>query len=112
MDPHTAGHGHPRIRHLQVRAGARLARVNPSRDDARHRGESICAPGRFTAIPRAVMSALHRLFGRDTKFYDLLETSAEEASRSAAVLARLVGQVGTGTNEDILNDLAQARRRH
>ena len=58
------------------------------------------------------MSALHRLFGRDTRFYDLLETSAEEASRSAAVLARLVGQVGAGANEEILNDLAQARRRH
>jgi uncharacterized protein Yka (UPF0111/DUF47 family) len=58
------------------------------------------------------MSALQRIFGRDTKFYDLLEASAEEASRSASILVRFIAQLGSGANEDILNDLAQARRRH
>ena len=58
------------------------------------------------------MSALQRIFGRDTKFYDLLETSATEANNSAAILARLVPQVGTAVNDEILGDLSQARRKH
>jgi uncharacterized protein Yka (UPF0111/DUF47 family) len=56
--------------------------------------------------------SLQRIFGRDTKFYDLLEASAQEAIRSAGILVRLIENLGSGTNDDILNDLAQARRRH
>jgi uncharacterized protein Yka (UPF0111/DUF47 family) len=56
--------------------------------------------------------SLQRIFGRDTKFYDLLEASAQEAIRSAGILVRLIENLGSGTNDDIRNDLAQARRRH
>jgi len=56
--------------------------------------------------------SLQRIFGRDTRFYDLLEASAQEASRSAVILVNLIDQLGTGTSDEILNDLAQARRRH
>lgn len=59
-----------------------------------------------------MMPALQRIFGRDTKFYDLLETSATEANTSATILARLVPQIGAGVNDEILGDLAQARRKH
>ena len=36
------------------------------------------------------MSALDRLFGRDTTFYDLLEAGAAAASASAQELVRLL----------------------
>ena len=58
------------------------------------------------------MSALQRIFGRDTKFYDLLETSAAEANNSATILARLVPQIGAAVNDETLGDLSQARRKH
>lgn len=59
-----------------------------------------------------MMPALQRIFGRDTKFYDLLETSATEANNSATILARLVPQIGAGVSDEILGDLAQTRRKH
>lgn len=59
-----------------------------------------------------MISALQRIFGRDTGFYDLLEASAAEASSSAAILARLVPRLGSGVNDETLGDLAQARRKH
>jgi len=58
------------------------------------------------------MSALQRIFGRDTKFYDLLEASAAEARNSASILTELVPQLGSTMNEQMLGDLAQARRKH
>jgi uncharacterized protein Yka (UPF0111/DUF47 family) len=63
-------------------------------------------------MPRQPMTAFKRIFGRDTRFYDLLESSAAEAKNSATILARLIAQLGTMINDEILNDLAQARRRH
>jgi len=58
------------------------------------------------------MNFLQQIFGRDGKFYDLLEASALEAKNSAAILARILPQHGTDTFEQTLADLAQARRKH
>ena len=60
-----------------------------------------------------MFSSLKRLLGRDEKFYDLLEASAEESRNSATLLAQLMrrvsaGDVASATN----NDLLQSRRRH
>jgi len=43
------------------------------------------------------MNFLQQIFGRDGKFYDLLEASALEAKNSAAILARILPQHGTDT---------------
>jgi uncharacterized protein Yka (UPF0111/DUF47 family) len=58
------------------------------------------------------MNVLKRIFGRDGKFYDLLEASALEAKNSAAILARILPQHGTADFEQTLADLAQTRRKH
>jgi len=58
------------------------------------------------------MSFLQQIFGRDGKFYDLLEASAREAKNSAAILARILPQHGTGDFDQTLADLALARRKH
>lgn len=58
------------------------------------------------------MSALQRIFGRDTKFYDLLESSAAAAKQSAAILASLLPKLIGAATDDALADLAQARRKH
>ena len=58
------------------------------------------------------MNLLKKIFGRDGKFYDLLEASSHEARESAAILARILPQHGTADFEDTLADLAQARRKH
>ncbi len=62
------------------------------------------------------MSALQRIFGRDTKFYDLLEASAAAAKQSAAILTglmpKLIATAPDAAPDDALADLAQARRKH
>lgn len=58
------------------------------------------------------MSALDRLFGKDTRFYDLLESAAAAAKASAAEIPRLVTQLGAAPNPEILSGLAQCRRKH
>jgi uncharacterized protein Yka (UPF0111/DUF47 family) len=58
------------------------------------------------------MSALQRLFGRDTKFYDFLEASAAAAKASAVQLTLLLPKLGNGASPDVLSDLAQCRRKH
>ncbi|HEV7868491.1 MAG TPA: DUF47 family protein [Chthoniobacteraceae bacterium] len=58
------------------------------------------------------MSALQRLFGRDTKFYDFIEASAAAAKASTAELALLVPKVTPDSPPEILTELAQCRRRH
>ena len=59
------------------------------------------------------MNALKRLFGRDDKFYDLLEASAAEAHQSASILKQSLPKV---SNEaafmEVLELLAHSRRRH
>ncbi|MEA3212633.1 MAG: uncharacterized protein QOE70_5690 [Chthoniobacter sp.] len=58
------------------------------------------------------MSALQRLFGRDTKFYDFLEASAAAASASSSELTQLLPKLTAGAPPEILSDLAQCRRTH
>jgi len=58
------------------------------------------------------MSLLQQIFGRDGKFYDLLEASALEAKNSATILSRILPQHGTDDFDQTLSDLAQARRKH
>lgn len=58
------------------------------------------------------MSLLQQIFGRDGRFYDLLEASALEAKQSAAILARILPQHGTIDFDQTLSDLALARRKH
>lgn len=59
------------------------------------------------------MNFLKRLFGRDDKFYDLLEASANEAQNSARILSALMPKIG---DERAINEtlelLAQSRRKH
>jgi len=59
-----------------------------------------------------VMSALQRIFGRDTKFFDLLEGSAAAAKQSAASLVAVFPQLTGNPSSEVLGDLAQARRKH
>ncbi len=58
------------------------------------------------------MSALLGFFSRDNKFFDLLEASAVEAQASAAIISRLLAQIGKGSIEEIKGDLDQSRRKH
>ena len=58
------------------------------------------------------MSALQRIFGRDTQFYDLLEAGAGAAKQSAIILAGLPARLAAGASDEALGDLAQARRKH
>ena len=59
------------------------------------------------------MSALQRIFGRDTKFFDLLESGAAAAKQSASILVALFPKLSSeGASSDVLTDLAQARRKH
>jgi uncharacterized protein Yka (UPF0111/DUF47 family) len=58
------------------------------------------------------MSALQRLFGRDDKFYRLLESSANEAQAGSTALGRLVTELNQGPIDSILGDIDQSRRKH
>lgn len=59
------------------------------------------------------MNPLKRLFGRDDKFYDLLEASAEEAKNSATILSKLMPKLGDARAvQEIIELLAQSRRKH
>jgi len=58
------------------------------------------------------MSALQRIFGRDTKFFDLLENGAAAAKQSASILVALFPRLNSSATPDVLTDLAQARRKH
>ena len=59
-----------------------------------------------------MMNILKKIFGRDGKFYDLLEASANDARNSAAILARILPMHGTEGYENAIADLTQARRKH
>ena len=58
------------------------------------------------------MSALQRIFGRDTKFFDLLESGAAAAKNSATILVGLLPRLAGNPSADVLTDLAMARRKH
>ena len=59
------------------------------------------------------MNFFRRLFGRDDKFYDLLESSADEAKHSACILAELMPHLDDKASiQASLETLAQSRRKH
>ncbi len=58
------------------------------------------------------MTPLQRLFGRDDKFYRLLDSSAAEALGGASILVRLVDGLESGALDGIVGDLGQVRRKH
>ena len=63
-------------------------------------------------VTALLMNIFKKIFGRDGKFYDLLEASALDAKNSASILGRTLALQGTPEFEAALADLAQARRRH
>ncbi len=58
------------------------------------------------------MISLKRLLGRDEKFYDLLEASADEAQRSAKLLCSLLRNFNASHTAGVLTDLEISRRDH
>jgi len=59
------------------------------------------------------MKALRRLLGRDDKFYNLLEASAEEAHNAASTLKNVLPHVGDEASLQEANDqLGHTRRKH
>jgi uncharacterized protein len=58
------------------------------------------------------MSLIKRLFGRDDRFFELLEASAAESKNSCTILGSVVVQLGQGAIDQTMGDLAQARRKH
>jgi uncharacterized protein Yka (UPF0111/DUF47 family) len=59
------------------------------------------------------MKALKRFFGRDDKFYNLLEASAEEARHSAQILGQVLPKMSDERAfQEAIEQLAHSRRKH
>src|SRR5689334_17376190 len=59
------------------------------------------------------MNFLKRFFGRDDKFYDLLEASADEAKNSAHLLRELLPKLPVNQfAQEAIQTLAESRRKH
>jgi len=60
-----------------------------------------------------LLKGLKRLFGRDDKFYSLLESSAEQARQSAAILGKALPKMSDAqTLREAKEQLTQSRRKH
>lgn len=57
------------------------------------------------------MISLRKLFGRDDKFFDLLEESAVEARASAALLKRLFTQLHTSPDNQDFSEFTESRHK-
>lgn len=57
------------------------------------------------------MISLQKLFGKDQKFYDLLEASAEEAHTSTQLLANYLQRIESYRSAGDLDDFIQSRRK-
>ena len=57
------------------------------------------------------MISWQKLFGRDPKFYDLLEASAAEASASAGLLHRLIDALRSPNADHALAEVAESRHK-
>jgi len=57
------------------------------------------------------MFSLKKLFGKDDKFYDLLEASAEEAKTSITLLSKFLQARAKGAVEVNLDEFIQSRRK-
>jgi uncharacterized protein Yka (UPF0111/DUF47 family) len=58
------------------------------------------------------MNMLKRVFGKDERFFDLLEASADEAKNSTALLLKTLPYLGEPGSENKLEELVQTRRTH
>jgi len=56
------------------------------------------------------MFSLRKLFGKEERFFDLLEASADEAKSSTMLLAKIVATEGS-TQASSIHDIMQARRK-
>ena len=56
------------------------------------------------------MISLRKLFGKEEKFYDLLEASAEEARNATELLAKVLGESGAGSTTDV-HEIIRTRRK-
>lgn len=56
------------------------------------------------------MFSLKKLFGKDEKFFDLLEAGAEEAHSSVGLMVRFLQDLRSGVAAPNLDDFAQSRR--
>jgi uncharacterized protein Yka (UPF0111/DUF47 family) len=57
------------------------------------------------------MISLKKLFGKEDKFFDLLEAGAEEAKTSVDLFASYIKKLGTGNAPGSLDEFIQARRK-
>ena len=57
------------------------------------------------------MSLLHKLIGKDQRFFDLLEASAAEVCDCTALLPRLIAQLAAGQSPAILTEFSEGRLR-
>ena len=57
------------------------------------------------------MFSLKKLFGRDDKFFDLLEAGAEEAKASVALFSGFLEAIANGSTGAKLDEFIQARRK-
>jgi len=55
------------------------------------------------------MISLKKLLGKEEKFYDLLEASADEAKASTVLLAKILAQDGVGATS--IHEIIQSRRK-
>lgn len=58
------------------------------------------------------MSVIQRLLGRDRKFFEILAASAAEAKAGPARLVELVEQLGKGTADAVMVEIARKRAAH
>ena len=79
----------------------------------------MCYEQGLRPLPRAKFNAstqppmkdfLKKVLGKDEKFYELLEASADEAQKSAKSLSKLYAQVGKPDFEQCFTELVVARR--
>src|SRR5688500_10477590 len=57
------------------------------------------------------MISLKKLFGKEDKFFDLLEAGAEEAKTSVDLFASYIKKLGTGNAPGYLDEFIQTRRK-
>ena len=93
-------------------SGGKAKQAEQAGRAARHPIVTLACLGWAGCYACGVMSALQRIFGRDTKFFDLLEGSAAAAKQSATSLVAAFPKLTGNPSSEVLGDLAQARRKH
>ena len=57
------------------------------------------------------MSLLHKIIGKDQRFFDLLEASSTEVCECTSLLPKLLGQIAANQEPTVLKDFAEGRLR-